>query len=121
VRVLVCDDDRVIRYLLQMVIGRRGGHEVVEVAHPDEVVPAALEKLPDLVLLDFVLPGRSGLDVVEEIRAEPELSAVPIAFLTGRDDVAGDDRYTRLGVAGIIEKPFDSSTLVPRLEALAGR
>lgn len=118
-RVLVCDDDRVIRYLLQMVIARRGGHEVVEAAHPDEVIPMALEKRPDLVLLDVVLPDRSGLEVAEQIRAEPELAAIPVAFLTGRDDVSGDDRYGRLRIAGIIEKPFDTSTLVSRLEALA--
>ncbi len=92
---------------------------MVEVAHPDEVVPAAIAALPDLVLLDFVLPERSGLDVVEEIRAEPQLASTPVAFLTGRDDVRADERFDRLGVAGVIEKPFDSSTLVSRLERLA--
>lgn len=120
-RVLVCDDDRVIRRLLEMVIGRRGGQDLVTVDHPDNVIAAALEHGPDIIVLDYVLPDRSGLDVVEELRSHPELVSTPVAFLTGREDVTADDRYHSLGVAGVIVKPFDTDTLVDRLRTLAER
>ena len=119
-KVLVCDDDRVIRRLLEMVVGRRAGQDLVTVDHPDRVIAAALEHEPDIIVLDYVLPDRSGLDVVEELRAHPDLASTPVAFMTGLEDVTSDDRYHSLGVAGVIVKPFDTDTLVDRLRTLAG-
>lgn len=120
-KVLVCDDDRVIRKLIEMVIGRRGGQDLVTVDHPDRVIAAALEHEPDIIVLDFVLPDRNGLDVVEELRSHPDLVSTPVAFMTGREDVTSDERYHTLGVAGVIVKPFDTDTLVDRLRTLAAR
>lgn len=117
-KILVCDDDGVIRYLLEMVLGRRAGHEVRAVEHPDLVGPLIGEWQPDLVLLDFVLPGRSGIELVEDLRRDPDTREVPVVFLTGRTEVADDAELERLGVAGIIEKPFETSTLSERLTQL---
>ncbi len=119
-RVLACDDDRVIRVLLEMVIARRGGQDLVTVDHPDRVVEAALEHRPDIIVLDYVLPDRSGLDVVEELRSHEALASTPVAFMTGHEDVAADGRFHSLGVVGVIGKPFDTETLVDRLRQLAG-
>lgn len=117
-KILVCDDDGVIRYLLEMVLGRRGGHEVRAVEHPDLVGPLATEWQPDLVLLDFVLPGRTGMELVEDLRRDPDTRDVPVVFLTGRVDVAEDGELERLGVVAVIEKPFETSTLSERLSQL---
>lgn len=119
-RLVICDDDPVIRYLLEVVLGKRGGHEVHAVAHPDGVAEAVIEFRPDLVLLDFVMPGRSGLEVVEELRSDPATSDVKVALLTGRVDVADEQELDSLGVLGVIEKPFDTATLATRLARLAG-
>lgn len=118
-RLVICDDDPVIRYLLEVVLGKRGGHDVVSVADPEEVGSAVISHRPDLVLLDFVMPRRTGLEVVEELRADPKTADVRIVFLTGRVDIADEGSLESLGVVGVIEKPFDTATLASRLAEFA--
>lgn len=119
-RLVICDDDPVIRYLLEVVLGKRGGHDIVSVANPEDVSEAVLSHDPDLVLLDYVMPRRTGLEVVEELRADPETADVKVVFLTGRVDIADEASLEALGIVGIIEKPFDTATLANRLVSLAG-
>lgn len=118
-RLVICDDDPVIRYLLEVVLGKRGGHDVVSVANPEDVVEAVIAHRPDLVVLDYVMPRRTGLEVVEELRTDPETADVKVVFLTGRVDIADEGSLEALGVVGVIEKPFDISTLASRLSDLA--
>lgn len=119
-RFVVCDDDPVIRYLLEVVLGKRGGHDVVSVGDPDQVTEAVVTHQPDLVLLDFVMPGRTGMDVVEELRSDPRTTDVKVAFLTGRVDVADSSGFDDLDIVGVIEKPFDTASLADRLVGLVG-
>ena len=119
-RLVICDDDPVIRYLLEVVLGKRGGHDIVSVANPEDVGEAVLSHDPDLVLLDYVMPRRTGLEVVEELRAVPETADVKVVLLTGRVDIADEASLDALGIVGIIEKPFDTATLANRLVSLAG-
>lgn len=118
-RILVCDDDAVIRYLLNVVLGKRNGDEVIEVAAAGDVVSKARDTSPDLIVLDYLMPGRTGAELVGDLAAEEDLAAIPVVFLTGRSDIAADE-LRELGVAGLIEKPFDTSTLADRLRAMAG-
>ncbi|HVR32155.1 MAG TPA: response regulator [Acidimicrobiia bacterium] len=120
-RLVICDDDPVIRYLLEVVLGKRGGHDVRSVEHPEDVGDAVIDHDPHLVLLDYVMPRRTGLEVVEELRADPQTAGVKVVFLTGRVDIADEASLEALGIVGIIEKPFDTATLADRLVELAGR
>ncbi len=115
-KVLICDDDPVIRYLLRVVLSKRAGDDVIEVANADEVFDAADRHRPDLIVLDYVMPERNGADVVEELRTDETLAQIPIVFLTGRSDIA-EETLDEIGVAGLIEKPFDTSALPDRLHA----
>lgn len=115
VKILCCDDDPVIRYLLEVLLGKRGGHEVVSVANPEDVLAEATASKPDLILLDYIMPGRTGIEVVVELRNHPETVNIPVVFLTGRSDVADEQSLDALGVRGVIEKPFDTATLIDRL------
>ncbi len=118
---LFCDDDPVIRYLLEVLLSKRGGHNVVPVEDPLKVVGQAQEALPDIILLDYVMPGITGMDVVKQLRQQPDTSAIPVVFLTGRTDVADVESLEALGIKGVIEKPFDTSTFVERVIELARR
>lgn len=118
-RILVCDDDAVIRYLLNVVLGKRNGDEVIEVAAAGDVVTTARDTNPDLIVLDYLMPGRTGADLVRDLAAEEDLANIPVVFLTGRSDISTDE-LRELGVAGLIEKPFDTSTLADRLRSMAG-
>ena len=117
-RILVCDDDSVIRYLLNIVLAKRSGHEVIEVADPTTVVSTALETRPDVIVLDYTMPGRSGADLARDLAQQPEVASIPVVFLTGRSDLPASE-LLELGIAGLIEKPFDTSTLAERLRTMA--
>lgn len=118
---LFCDDDPVIRYLLEVLISKRGGHDVITVADPFQVVDTARSSLPDVILLDYVMPGITGMDIVKLLRATPATERIPVVFLTGRTDVADVDQLEALGIKGVIEKPFDTAGFVERVIQLASR
>jgi CheY-like chemotaxis protein len=118
-RFLICDDDPVIRYLLEVVLGKRGGHEVIAVSDSQSVAAIAAQQRPDLILLDYIMPGRTGAEVAAELASEAATADIPVVFLTGRSDVADDADFESLGIKGVIEKPFDTSSLSDRLVALA--
>lgn len=113
-RILVCDDDRVIRYLLTVVLGKRHGFEIIEVESSSDVIEEAKATGPDLIVLDYTMPGMSGAEVATSIKADHMVNHIPVVFLTGRSDIA-EDTLEESGVAGIIEKPFDTATLADRL------
>ena len=81
-RVLVVDDDAALAEMLSIVL-RNEGFEPIWCAHGDKAFSAFKEAKPDLVLLDLMLPGRDGVDVCRDIRAE---SGVPIVMLTAKTD-----------------------------------
>lgn len=118
-RILVCDDDSVIRYLLNVVLAKHGDNEVIQVADAAAVVSTVLETRPDIIVLDYTMPNRSGADLVRDLAEHPEVATIPVVFLTGRSDIPVSE-LEELGVAGLIEKPFDTSTLVGRLRRMAG-
>lgn len=121
VKFLFCDDDPVIRYLLEVLLSKRGGHDIVSVADPRQVMEEALASKPDMILLDYVMPGLTGMEVVEQLRKREETKTIPVVFLTGRSDVADVESLDALGIKGVVEKPFDTATFIDRLLAMADR
>ena len=118
-RFLVCDDDPVIRYLLEVVLGRRGGHEVTVLDDPARVLEMARSSRPDLIVLDQMMHGMEGTEVAARLHADPDTRHIPVVLLTGRDDLADEVDPASLGVVAIMSKPFDTSSLAERLVAAA--
>ena len=116
-RVLVVDDDPVIRELLALELGL-SGHQVE--AAPDG--ESALERLrqdpADAVVLDVMMPGLTGWAVLSAIRADPALARLPVVLLSARD-VPDDVRHGYvLGASLVLSKPWDAVQLVALLEVL---
>ena len=110
-KILVIDDDADIRFVIRMNLTAEG-FEVVEAADGDAAVALARTERPELVISDILLPGRNGYEVLHEIRADPELAAIPVVFLTGKD---ADDDIWEGYVAGAdyyLTKPFDPDELI---------
>jgi two-component system, OmpR family, response regulator MtrA len=112
-RVLVVDDDAALAEMLGIVL-RREGFEPAFVATGDRAMDAFHRSRPDVVLLDLMLPGRDGLDVCRDLRAE---SGVPIVMLTARADTADVVRGLEAGADDYIVKPFKPTELVARIRA----
>jgi DNA-binding response OmpR family regulator len=120
-RVLVVDDDPDIRTIARIALGAVGGMDVVCAADAEGALALAVERLPDLVVLDFTMPECDGFTCLEKLRGLPGGAAVPVVFFTARADTVDTARTAEAGVRAIIAKPFDPMTLAARLRAvLAG-
>src|SRR5262249_23395085 len=112
-RVLVVDDDSALAEMLGIVL-RGEGFEPFFVADGDKALAAFRETKPDLVLLDLMLPGRDGIDVCRQIRAE---SGIPIVMLTAKTDTVDVVVGLEWGAAAYVTKPFKPKELVARVRA----
>ncbi len=107
--VLVVDDERDNRELLEIVLSS-SGHRVLLAASGEEALECMTAQPPDLVLLDLMMPGMSGYDVVRLIKANPTLSQIPVVMVTALD---GPERKLALqaGAQGFLTKPLDRAQL----------
>ena len=112
-RVLVVDDDPALAEMLTIVL-RNEGFDTAVVRDGGKAVEAFRESHPDLILLDLMLPGTSGLDVCKEIRAE---SGVPIVMLTAKTDTVDVVLGLESGADDYVVKPFKPKELVARVRA----
>ncbi len=116
-RVLIAEDDPDIRALVARRVTQLG-HEVVEVLDGQAALDIALADEVDLVLLDWMMPTRTGLDVCRAIRADARVGRMKIVMLTAKaheDDLA---RAFSAGVDDYVIKPFRGADLQQRLSAL---
>ncbi len=116
-RVLVVDDDASLAEMLGIVL-RQEGFDSRVCARGDEALAAFHDYHPDLVLLDLMLPGKDGIDVCKEIRAE---SGVPIVMLTAKGDTVDVVVGLESGADDYIVKPFKPKELVARVRARVRR
>ncbi|SDR92367.1 two-component system, OmpR family, response regulator MtrA [Microlunatus soli] len=110
-RVLVVDDDAALAEMLSLVL-RNEGFEPIWCAHGDKALGAFHDSRPDLVLLDLMLPGRDGVDVCKELRAE---SGVPIIMLTAKSDTIDVVSGLEAGADDYVAKPFKAKELLARI------
>ena len=116
--VLVVEDDRSLREGLAMNFRLRG-YRVLTAATGDEGLRAAFDGQPDLVVLDLMLPGVDGLEILEELRGR-EVD-VPVLILSARDRLQDKVRGLEIGADDYMTKPFQLPELVARVEALLRR
>jgi len=112
-RVLVVDDDTALAEMLTIVL-RNEGFEPQVCPTGDAALAVVREFKPDVVLLDLMLPGKDGVDVCREIRAE---SGVPIIMLTAKNDTVDVVVGLESGADDYVVKPFKPKELVARLRA----
>lgn len=117
-RILVVDDEPHIREVVGSYLAREG-HEVSYAADGDAALAGALSDDPDLIILDVMLPGRSGFDVLRELRLAGRRSAV--IMLTARDDVIDRVAGLEIGADDYVTKPFEPREVVARVSAVLRR
>jgi putative two-component system response regulator len=115
--VLVIDDDEQIRRLIFRLLSPMG-HTLEEAASAEEGLEKLREGPPDLVLLDMQLPGRSGHDVLKEIRTDPRTRLIPVIMITGAATHESKLKAIEGGVTDFLGKPFSPEELVARVRAL---
>ena len=120
-KILCIDDEKDIAELVKLVL-ELGKHKVTVCTEPELAVPTALEVDPDLILLDVVMPNVDGFDIFRDIREQPALAKIPIAFLTSNNKSV--DLMVGLHVMkaeDYITKPFGKQELLDRVNALLSK
>jgi DNA-binding response OmpR family regulator len=118
--VLVVDDEAPIRLLCRVNLEAEG-MKVLEAADGDKGLELARAEHPDVVLLDVMMPGRSGWEVAEELLADEATSDIPIIFLTARAEIRDRAKGIDLGGVDYVTKPFNPVELAPLVEDLVRR
>ena len=120
-RIHVVEDDPDIALSLRLKLEREGGYAVDVVADGADGLRKAIDRPPDLVVLDLNLPGMDGFEVCRRLRKEPETASVPVIMLTAR--IGEDDRVAGLdlGADDYITKPFSPKEAVARVKAVLRR
>jgi len=118
--VLIVEDETDLVTLLTYNLEREG-FRTMAAYDGDEAVLAASEQRPDLILLDWMLPHRSGLDVCRQLRRTQKTRDVPIIMLTARGEEADRVRGLDTGADDYVTKPFSTSELVARVRAVLRR
>lgn len=119
-KILIVDDEAAIRAMIGMAL-QQADYACMEAADATEAQQCIIRELPDLVLLDWMLPGVSGADYARKLRREKLTRHIPIIMLTAR--AAEDDKIKGLdsGADDYITKPFSTRELVARVKALMRR
>jgi type IV pilus assembly protein PilB len=121
-RALVIDDERDFRYLVKVFLEHSGIPIEVELAsNGREGVEKARANLPDIILLDVMMPEMDGFEVCKMLRADVHTAFVPILMLTALDDSASRTRGFMAGTDDYISKPFDRRELLARFRRVLGR
>ena len=120
IKVLVVEDEEAISLLLKYNL-KAEGFDVTVVDDGDEALNAAKEANPDIILLDWMLPNVSGIEICRQLRAGHETSAIPVIMLTARAEEEDRLRGFEKGADDYVTKPFSMKELVARINAVLRR
>jgi len=119
-RILIVEDEAPLTELLRYNL-EAAGYQVEVVARGDEADLRLREDVPDLAILDWMLPGLSGIELTRRLRMRPETARLPVVILTARGEEAERVRGLATGADDYVVKPFSVPELVARVHALLRR
>lgn len=118
--ILVVDDEQDLLDLIEYNL-KKEGFQVLKSENGVDAMEIAREKNPDLVLLDIMMPKMDGLEVCNKMRSDPELSHIPIIFLTARGDEKTEIEGLDSGADDYVTKPISTTKLISRIKAVLRR
>ena len=116
-RVLVVDDEPDVLLLCRLNLQQRG-HELLEAPDGTTALQVARAQRPDAIVLDLMLPGMDGYEVLETLRGDPLTASIPVLVLTAKSLRADRERSHGLGASAFLTKPFLPSELCDLVETL---
>lgn len=118
--VLVVDDDRPLRSLLRTSL-EEAGFRVLEARDGEEAIASVRAELPDLILLDIMMPGISGWEVTAALLADRSTDQIPIVFISARSETSDRLRAFELGAHAYLTKPFEPTVVVEAVDTVLGQ
>ena len=118
VRVFYAEDDEDIQRIVRMSLERIGKMTVRVEVDPLKAIEGIIEFKPDLVMLDWMMPGMDGPTLMKKMRETPQTAHYPVVFITAKATQKDHAELVALGAAGIISKPFAPMELPKQLKAI---
>lgn len=119
-QILVVDDEDLLRELVQACLEDFVGWETMTAASGEECLQIAQTKSFDAILLDMSMPGMDGFEVYERLQSNPKTQAIPVILVTAKVLPSDRDRFEKMGVAGVISKPIEPTTLTEEIAKILG-
>jgi len=120
-RILYVEDEPDIRAVAELALSTVGGFTVAVCASGPEAIGKAPDFLPDLILLDVMMPGLDGRETFRVLNAMPASRKTPIIFMTAKAQKHEIDGYLEMGAIDVIPKPFDPMTLAREITSIWDR
>jgi CheY-like chemotaxis protein len=117
-RICYVEDDEDIQRIVRMSLERVGKMTVEVVGDPTLAIEAMTAFRPDLVMLDWMMPGMDGPTLFRQMKLRPETSSLPVVFITAKASTKELDELTAMGALGTISKPFSPRDLPEQLRAM---
>lgn len=119
-KVLIVDDEAPIREMIAVALGM-AGYECIEAANAKDAHALVVDNKPDMILLDWMLPGTSGVEFARRLKRDDMTAAIPIIMLTAKGEEDNKVQGLEAGADDFITKPFSPRELVARLKAVLRR
>jgi len=109
--VLIADDEESLRALIETTL-EAPGLRILHAANGEQAAELARREHPDLILMDWMMPGKTGIEVAEALRGDPGTAHIAIIMLTGRNQEKDRQRGLALGIGAYLAKPFSPLQLL---------
>lgn len=120
-RILIAEDERDIRELIELVLTHMAQHEVIKATNGAEVVELAPQVMPDLIIMDVRMPRMTGYEACAALRQMEAVKGIPIVFLSAKGQESEIDTGLQVGADDYILKPFAPDELVQRVNEILQR
>ncbi|MEC4814925.1 MAG: response regulator [Scytonema sp. PMC 1069.18] len=117
-RILLIDDEERLTEVVQTCLEIMGDWEVHTAGTAQEGLLKAETEKPDAILLDVMMPEMDGITLFRSLQQNPVTQSIPVILLTAKTQLEEQDQFAKLGVTGVITKPFDALTLADRVAEL---
>lgn len=116
-KILLADDSITIQKVVELTFSD-GDYEVTAVNNGAKAVQKLAEMRPDIILSDIIMPEKNGYEVCEFVKSHPEFRSIPVVLLTGTFEPFDPDRAEKAGCDAVVTKPFESQSLIHKVEEL---
>jgi two-component system, OmpR family, response regulator len=117
-KICYVEDDEDIQRIVRMSLERIGKMTVEVVTDSMKAIDVMVAFKPDMVMLDWMMPGMDGPTLFRKMLQDPQVSALPVVFITAKATQRDTDELLRLGAAGVLSKPFSPKDLPDQLRAI---
>jgi DNA-binding response OmpR family regulator len=114
-KILIVDDDMMIHKLLGAIL-QKAGFECLDAHSGEEGLDMARSLSPELIILDIMMPGMNGFEVMRALKTSPKTASIPVIFLSGKFHNREKTEARELGAADFMEKPFERNELLARVK-----